>query len=500
MKTRVPILIITFTLSTIMCKVNSQSLQVSSELKELIELSVNKDRNVVEKEIDKKITEVQQKAARSAFIPKLEFGGKYLFAYSTLNSKIDNIEGFESIGKLQDLMKSPAFPVMFPSLAGLTGEITKLQTLLNQQGIQLPSFSGDPAGDLYGNYFGVDATATMLLYSGGQVSNISKALTEKIKAEEALSDKSRAEVINETISYYDQLSLLIQFKRILDESVIRLTAEKKYAVTALRNGLATSFDTLKIAVANANLDAKISEYESKKTMLYQKLAQLTGKPVSDFENMKPELELLIFDNTGSDISNRAELRALTAGAEAQKYLLKSEKSHYLPKVQAMASVRYDNIFNAKADFNAPLPMNMTIGNIGLGPTYIIGAGFKWEIFDRSGGSAKVRQAILELRKAENAREEAHELLELNKIKVLTNYHASIAQVTYKNKQRIAASMALDLAQKSYKEGMINITERLATETEMQNAELEYLQSVFAQRQSVLDCYKATGDLMLSNIR
>ena len=61
-------------------------------------------------------------------------------------------------------------------------------------------------------------------------------------------------------------------------------------------------------------------------------------------------------------------------------------------------------------------------------------------------------------------------------------------------------MALELAQKSYNEGMINITERLATETEMQNAELEYLQSVFTQRQSVIECYKATGDLVLSNIQ
>jgi outer membrane protein TolC len=73
-------------------------------------------------------------------------------------------------------------------------------------------------------------------------------------------------------------------------------------------------------------------------------------------------------------------------------------------------------------------------------------------------------------------------------------------VAYKDKQRIAARMALELAQKSYNEGMINITERLATETEMQNAELEYLQSVFAQRQSVLEYYKATGDLVLSNIQ
>jgi outer membrane protein TolC len=181
-------------------------------------------------------------------------------------------------------------------------------------------------------------------------------------------------------------------------------------------------------------------------------------------------------------------------------MLKSEKSHYLPKVQALASARYDNIFKANADFSEPIPMNMNIDNIGLGPTLMVGVGFKWEIFDRSGGTAKVNQATLELKKAENAREEARELLQLNQTKVTTNYKASVSQVAYKEKQRTAARMALDLAQKSYNEGIINITERLATETEMQNAELEYLQAVFAQRQAALDCYKATGNLVLSNIR
>jgi outer membrane protein TolC len=483
-----------------MCKVNAQSLQVSPELKELIGLSINKDRKVAEKDIDKQIAEVQKKAVRSSYIPKLELGGKYVFAYSTINSKIGEIEGFESIGKLQEFMKNPAFPVMFPSLSGIASEITQLQNLLTQQGIQLPSITNNLDGDLYGNYFGIDVTAKMLLYSGGQVPNLSKALTEKIKAQEALSDKCKSDVISEVITCYDQLALLNQSKHVLDESAERLVAEKKYAATALINGLATSFDTLKIAVANANLEAKLSEYESKKTLLYQKLSQLTGKPVSSFENMNPDLKILLFANSGSDINNRAELRALTAGAEAQKYLLKSEKSYYLPKIQAIASARYDNVFNAKADFNAPIPLNMKIDNIGLGPTYMVGAGFKWEIFDRSGGSAKVNQAKLEVKKAENAREEARELLELNQIKVTTNYQASIAQVAYKDKQRVAARMALELAQKSYNEGIINITERLATETEMQNAELEYLQSVFAQRQSVLECYKATGDLVLSNIQ
>jgi outer membrane protein TolC len=500
MKTRVLFLILILTLSSNLSELSAQSLQVSPELKEFIELSLNKDRKVAEKDIDKQIAEVQQKAVRSAYIPKLEFGGKYLFAYSSVNSKIGDVEGFESIGKLQEFMKNPAFPVMFPTLAGLTGEITKLEQLMVQQGMSIPAISKNIKGDLYGNYYGLDATATMLLYSGGQVPNISKALDEKIKVQNALSDKYKSDVISEVIVYYDQLALLNQSKQVLDESAIRLAAEKKFASLALKNGLATSFDTLKIAVANANLDAKLSEYESKKTLLYQKLAQLTGEPTTRFETANPGLDLLIYADSTSDISNRAELRALTAGAEAQKFMLKAEKSHYLPKVQALASVRYDHIFNADANMNAPLPMDMKIDNIDFGPTYMVGVGFKWEIFDRSGGSAKVKQAKLEVQKAENAKEDARELLQLNQTKVTTNYQSTISQVKYKDKQRQAAKMALELAQKAYNEGVINITERLATETEMQNAELEYLQAAFAQRQSALECYKSTGSLTLSNIR
>lgn len=500
MKTRTQILIITFTVIALMGKVNAQSLQVSLELKELIELSLNKDYKVADKDIDKQIAEVQKKAVRSAYIPKIEFGGKYLHAYSSVNSDLGEISGFESFSKLQTLMTNPAFPVMFPTLAGLSSELTKLQQLLAQQGIQLPTITNNLDGDLSGNYWGVDVTAKMLLYSGGQVPNASKALSQKIKVQEALSDKCKSDVINDVITYYDQLALLIQSKNVLDESIVRLAAEKKYANTALKNGLATTFDTLKIAVADANLQAKLSEYESKKIMLHQKLAQLTGKPESSFEKSKPDLQQLIYADTSSDISNRAELRALTAGAEAQRYMLKSEKSHYLPKVQALASVRYDNIFHADANFNAPIPMDMKINNIGLGPTFMVGVGFKWEIFDRSGGSAKVQQAKLEVSKADNAREEARELLQLNLTKAKTNYKAQITQVAFKDKQRQAARMALQLAQKSYDEGMINITERLAAETEMQNAELEFFQAVFAQRQSALECYKATGSLVLSNIK
>lgn len=498
MKTK--ILILTLILCTIAINAYTQSLRVSPELKELIGLSINKDYKLADKNIDKKFAVEQQKAIRSAYLPKVELGGKYAFGYSTINSKIAEIEGFESISKLREFMLNPAFPVLFPSLASLSSEITQLQQLMAQQGMTFPSVSNNLEGTLYGNYFGIDATAKILLYSGGQVPNTSKALGEKIKIQEALADKCSSDVISEVISCYDQLAVLDQSKHVLDESVLRLQAEKKYAGSALKNGMATSFDTLKIAVAEANLQARISDYESKRTLLHQKLSQLTGKPAAGFESCHPELDLLLYADTSTDISKRAELRALTAGAEAKKYLFKAEKSHYLPKLQALATVRYDNIFKSTADFNAPIPMNIKIDNMGMGPTVMLGAGFKWEIFDRSGGTSREHLAALEVKKAENAINEARELLELNQIRAISAYQAAISQLAYKDKQRQAAQKALDLAEKSYSQGMLNITERLATETEAQNAELEYLQAIFVQRQAALECFKATGNLQISNIQ
>ena len=66
MKTKALFLILILTLSSNIFELSAQSLQVSPELKEFIELSLNKDRKVAEKGIDKQIAEVQQKADSSS--------------------------------------------------------------------------------------------------------------------------------------------------------------------------------------------------------------------------------------------------------------------------------------------------------------------------------------------------------------------------------------------------------------------------------------------------
>lgn len=498
MKTRMILLLLI--LPGLRLSLSAQSIPLQADLRNLIQQSVDKDYRREIKDIDLKITGEQRRALKSAYLPTLEIGGKYLYAYSSMNSEMGEITGFESIQKLEELMKNPAFPLMFPGLAQMSNEIVQLQQLLAKQGIELPTVSKDLDGSLHGNYAGIDATARILLFSGGKVPNTLKAIDHKIAAQQAMQEKCITDVISEVVMYYDQIALLNQSAHVLDESSQRLEAESRYATAALKNGLATSYDTLRIAVAQSALAARKAEYESKKAILHMKLAQLTGNSPETIAQLYPVLEPLVYQGKTNDISSRAEMRAIEQGLEAQKFLLKAEKSHYLPKVQAIASARYDYLFASEASLNKPLNTQINLNRLGLGPTLVAGAGFKWELFDRSNGCSKEKIAQLEVRKAEVAKQEAKELLELNLEKCRNNYLSCLAQVSYKEKQKQSAEKALELAIISYNEGMLSISERLAAENEVQNAGFEYLQALANQRQSALECYKATGSLTLENIQ
>lgn len=500
MKTNPITLLTLLLLSGVSTLLQAQTLKVSPELKELIGLTISKDHKIADRQLDQQITAEQKTSAKANYLPKIEIGGRYLYACSSLNSQIGEIQGFESIAQLQALMQNPAFPVMFPNLAQITSEVMNLQQVLAQQGISLPRVSKDMDGRLNGHYFGLDATAKFLIYSGGQIPNAVKALEKKAEAQQALEDAGITDALSEIITTYDQLGLLRKIRKVLDESGVRLDAERKYATSALENGMLTPFDTLKIAVAQAGLNSRIMEYEGRKNLLYSKLEQLTGRPAAGFESLNPELEVLPYMNPNPSIENRPELKALTAQIKAQTFKIKSESSHYLPKIQAVATARYDNIFHAEADMDSPIPMDMKIDHMGLGPTVMAGVGFNWELFDRSGGSSKVKIARLELKKAENTQADAKELLTLNLAKTNAAYQTSLSQVALKEQQLNAARKALDMASKAYQEGMLTITERIAAESDLQNAELEYLQSVFNERQAVMECMKATGDLKLANIQ
>ncbi len=440
--------------------------QEAPTLAELANKAIAKSHEITNNELSIRAEKETRQSIRETYVPHVEANGKYAY----LNSDL--------------LVDIP----------------TTTLPLLN-----LPIFDGDTRFGTRGNLWAADVTASAVLFSGTKAPKLGKALDQKIKAQEHLLEKQRQEVIDQVATAYDQLALLKQVQLLLQESEKRLAIEKETAEKAFGYGLITSYELNKVDVAQATLAVKLQEYEGKRNLLLKQLHQLTDVPIATLALIDTDLEIYVLETSTSGIENRPEIAALDAAVEANRYRLAAEKTHWIPKVQAMAKVGYYGLTNA--ELNTPYQNPATGQQVSLGlnriqasPSYMVGIGMRWDIFDGFKGKREVNKARIEVMKAENERIHADEMLNLNLEKAQIEYHLANKQTEASEIRRATAQHALRLAQKEYKVGLIKPSERIGAETDYQQAALDYYQSVFHQRRTAHQLLMATGDLTIEHLK
>ncbi|MCE7042481.1 TolC family protein [Dyadobacter sp. CY312] len=439
--------------------------QQAPNLEELVSAALQKDHSLAIKQLDIGLTHVDQQKLREVYLPHLDLSGKYAFMAAGINAK------------------APANSV--PEL-----------------GIALPAL--DDAFTNRANLVTGGLKADVVLYTGGKVPALKKALIEKEKGQTAMLEKDRQQIIADVSTAYDQLALLKQVKLVLDESKNRLRLNAETAEKAFGYGLITKFEYQKIEVAQAQLDAKIQQYEGKRTLLIHLLHTYTGLETDRIALINNELTPLNESADDRSIMGRPEIAALNASINAHRYQIDAAKSWWKPKVQASTSLGYLNMFGIQLKAKEPFPtgntMTLKTNKLELMPNFNIGVGFKWDLFDGNKGKREVQQSKIELQKVEHEREEAMEKLELNLIKQETEMSSARAEIYVREKQRQTSLNALTQAAKEFKTGLIKTTDLVGAETDYQTAALEYLQSVFNQRRVAVELLKATGSLNVASIQ
>jgi outer membrane protein TolC len=438
--------------------------QQAPNLEELVSAALQKDHGIAIKQLDIDLTSVDQQKLREVYLPHLDLSGKYAFLASGINAK------------------APANSV--PEL-----------------GIALPAL--DDAFTNRANLISGGLKADVVLYTGGKVPALKKALQEKKKGQTAMLEKDRQQIISDVSTAYDQLALLKQVKVVLDESKTRLRLNAETAEKAFGYGLITKFEFQKIEVAQAQLDTKVQQYEGKRRLLIHVLHTYTGIETDRIALIDNNLAPLNQSVEGQSILGRPEISALNASISAHKYQIDAAKSWWKPKVQASTSLGYMNLYGIQLKAKEPFPTGNTLtlktNKLELLPNFNIGVGFKWDFFDGNKGKREVQQSKIELRKAEHEREEAVEKLELNLMNQQTELASAKAEIFMKEKQRQTSLNALTQASKEFKTGLIKATDLVGAETDYQNAALEYLQAVFNQRRVAVELLKATGSLNIASI-
>jgi outer membrane protein TolC len=363
-------------------------------------------------------------------------------------------------------------------------------------------FEGTIKGNVSSQLFTTGVTAKQVLFSGLQITHGQKALEQKHKAQALLTEAGYDQLAQEIIISYDQIMLLKEVDLLIDDSEKRLNKEHLKVVKAIENGVAIPYDRDKIKLAILELESKRAEVESNRDLLYYKLEELTGLSQQELKEVSYSLQQIALTDDATQM-NRKELEALEASHKALEYVLKKEKGAQLPLLFAFGNVSYLNAFDAKTTIKE-VPqlgdLHLKSNHLRMAPSFGVGVGMKWNIFEGKSHKAAVQKAKLDLQIHDNKLADTKEKLSLLQRKTQSDYELALKKVSVNQQQMTIAKNNLHLASRQFEEGLQDVTERLEAENEYYKQSLNYYNQVLNQRLAATEVLKSNGNLYQKIIR
>lgn len=431
---------------------------VSTSLDDAIQKALEKSSTIKNKELEIEKLNLQKKSIRNKYIPTVEATALYMYFDNRMTIDLPTV----------------TIPVL-----------------------NYPLLDGKTSFDNYGNIFHGGIMAKTVLFSGLQIPNGAKAIEQKAIGTAYLTESEKDGIVKEVINTFDQLALLDAVERLINDSEKRLQSETLRVTKAIEQGLAIPYDRDKIKLATLELSSKRIEMEGKRKVVFKKISYLTGYSNDEIKNVTYQLTPFLIDqNLTTD--NKQEIKALESFKSAYQYALKKEKGTYLPTLGAFGGLTYSSLFDANAT-TPPLPilgqpLNLGLNELTISQNWIIGAALKWEIFSGFERKHKVHEAKINIEQVQNQINDTKEKLQLLLENNYTNYTVFNQKTEIAAQQEKVAQNNLNLAIKQYKEGLINISERLEAENDMYKASLNKVNTLIEQRLSAIETVIATGEL------
>ncbi len=429
--------------------------QLDPDLTNLINKGLKKSHDVKVQDYSTQQAKMDQKLARSVFLPKLSVNG----SYTRLNDDISFDEGTTNllVATQKLLIKEAAglpFNAPFP-------ESIPLQATPNLQNKNILKSSVD---------------LDWVLFSGFEASNALKASKHKeASLNYALLAKKDKIALN-IIETYDKLALVKASEKVLTTSEDYLEEQEYYVKKAIENGLATPISRNKIELARQQLASRQLEYEQKSALLLEVLQQLTGESIEKLQLLEPKLNPLS-PEFASLPEKRNEVKALEEAEKASLYKAKMEKSNFIPKLALKGHYEL-------------LEDDLSL----LDPVWYLGVGVKWNLFDGNQSHLKSKKAELESFKYSEQKKEAGEMIALSITKARLNYEAALQHIAMVQKEIELASATYEMVDKQYRNDLASINDVLDALTDLEKANFRLQEAYFNQRRAVTELLHAKGTL------
>lgn len=429
--------------------------QLNPILKDLINKGIEKSHHIHNNHIDAEQAKIDQKLAKSVFLPNVTLNGSYTRLNDDISFDGDTKTLLEETQKL--VIKSAVglpFNSLFPNSIPLQ-EVPNLQDK---------------------NIFKTSVDVDWVLFSGMQASNALKASQHKEASLNFVGMAEEDKIALQIIETYDQLALIKASKNVLITSENYLKEQVFYVNKAIENGLATPISRKKIELAQQQLAAKQLEFEHNNILLIEVLHQLTGESRENLRAMNPQLNSFKID-TEAHTEVRNEIKALEEAEKATLFKAKMEKNNFIPKIALKGHYEF-------------IESSLSL----LDPKWYVGVGFQWNAFDGNQARLKSKKTQLESLRYREQIEDAHEMIVLGISKAELTYQSSLLNTQIIIKEIDLANDTYEMVNKQYKNNLASINDVLNALNDLEKANFKLQESYFKERRAVTDLLHAKGIL------
>ena len=433
----------------------SSAQDLDPRLQELIGKGIEKSHKLNEKEFEAQQAVLDQKLAKSVFLPKITVNGNY----TRLNDDISFDDDTQNL-------------------------LLGTQKLLIKEAAGLPFNAGFPDGIPIQpipaiqekNILKSSVDLDWVLFSGFEATNALKASKHKEASLNYAASALQDRIALEIIETYDRLGLVNSSQKVLKSTEEYLDQQEFYVKKAIENGLATPIERKKIELARQQLIARQLEFNHNRTILIDMLHKLTGESKETLKLMTPELNPFTYSGLGN-IEKRDEIKALEEAEEASLYKARMERSNFIPKLALKG--HYELI---EDDLSL------------LDPRWYVGVGVKWNLFDGNKSRLESEKTKLEAGKYREQREEAEEMIQLRITKAEQSLASARQNTIIVQKEIDLADETYEMVDKQYRNDLASITDVLDALKDVEQARFKLQHSYFQQRQATVDLLHAQGQL------
>ncbi len=347
---------------------------------------------------------------------------------------------------------------------------------------------GQPVPVAFGQKNSATASITIgqLLFDGTFFLGV-KAAKEYVKLSTLTKRKTEIDVeADVTKAYYLVLlneERLIQVNKNIDLMEKSLADLREIYKAGLTEKI--DLDRLELSYSNAKISRdQIKDFTA---TTYQMLKMNMGAPMADNIVLTDKLSDLSgqgsinLEIASNDYSKRIEYQMAEQGLKLNKLDRKRYLTGYMPTITAFASLGRNTFSNDFSD----------LGNSWF-PSTIVGGKISVPLFDGFRKHAQTQKASISIKKTENLKKNLENAIDIERFNAKTSYLRTKEQVLTQKQNMDLAEQIFKRAQLKLKEGVGSSTELLMAETELKNAQTNYLSTLYDLMVAQVNVKKSIG--------